>query len=59
MPPKVARWNKQATNELEKLFNLFTESSCEEGWDPRNSDTTYVKSVVKDNNVLKPFWPAT
>jgi hypothetical protein len=56
MPPRgVPRWNKEATNEIQKQFDLFTESNGQEGWDPRNRDALYIKPRVQQNDVLRPF----
>lgn len=55
MPPKAPRWCKKASNELEKQFNLFTQSGGEEGFDPRDRTSEYIKSKAKDNPVLKPY----
>jgi hypothetical protein len=52
---KVPRWNKKASNEVIKQFNLFTESGGEEGWDPRDCTAEYIKVKVKDHDVLRPY----
>ena len=55
MPPKAPRWSKKASTELEKQFNLFTQSGGEEGFDPRDRTAEYIKSKAQGNPVLKPY----
>jgi hypothetical protein len=52
---KAPRWSKKDSKEVIKQFNLFTESGGEEGWDPQNCNTEYIKVKVKDSDVLRPF----
>jgi hypothetical protein len=56
---RAPRWSKKASNEVEKQFNLFTESKGEEGWDPRDRTPEYVKLKVRTNDLLRPFLAAT
>ena len=49
------RWTKEAANEVERQFNLYTESNGQEGWDPRDRNASYIKPLAQKNNVLWPF----
>jgi hypothetical protein len=56
MPPRgVPCWSKEATNEIQKQFDLFTESNGKDGWDPQNRDASYIKPCIQQNEVLRPF----
>jgi hypothetical protein len=49
------RWTKEAANEVERQFNLYTKSNGQEGWDPRNRDASYIKPLAQKNDVLRPY----
>jgi len=55
MPPKAPRWNKKASKEVERQFDLFTQTQGKDGWDPRERAPEYVKNKVKDNFILRPY----
>ena len=55
MPPKAPRWNKKASKEVERQFDLFTQTQGKDGWDPRERSPEYIKQKVKDNFLLQPF----
>jgi hypothetical protein len=56
MPTNIGpRWNKAASDELARLFNLFTQTGGQEGCDPQNQDPEYVIEALKENGILRPY----
>ena len=49
------RWTKEAAKEVERQFNLYTESNGQEGWDPRNHNASYIKPLAQKNDILRPY----
>jgi hypothetical protein len=60
MPPKKsnskqAAWGDAQTNECIKHFNTFYLTGSEDGWDPENTQPSYIVGCVKDSLKIKPY----